>query len=347
MRKTGSDDIGGVCSRKDDKEINSKQKNQDDNCSRLGGTSDSLRNQDAFRSKINGITGALGNQAEVWSRLGGVSEALKRQETFWSRLNGITSALEKQAEIWSRLGGINDTYKNFPVYSEITSNIYEKYGASFLNDGKALPITSIEPVVNNYVSVIDASFNYGDVLSISPQGKIIYNDETFNKEDIEKRVEAYISDSKLLSSELSLEQRINNYLHYLHGQHPLICNFLLYILLPFVISLSVNCLSSDISEAKNITINNYGKLIIKGIKREIPIDLVEMKDIKCRIVSKDNLKVYKRKKVNSAVVYRLQFGDVVQIVLKHRNWSYIRYFDHMKEEYIEGWTLTRYLARTD
>ena len=195
MRKTGSDDIGGVCSRKDDKEINSKQKNQDDNCSRLGGTSDSLRNQDAFRSKINGITGALGNQAEVWSRLGGVSEALKRQETFWSRLNGITSALEKQAEIWSRLGGINDTYKNFPVYSEITSNIYEKYGASFLNDGKALPITSIEPVVNNYVSVIDASFNYGDVLSISPQGKIIYNDETFNKEDIEKRVEAYISDS--------------------------------------------------------------------------------------------------------------------------------------------------------
>lgn len=62
-----------------------------------------------------------------------------------------------------------------------------------------------------------------------------------------------------------------------------------------------------------------------------------------RIVTKDNLTVRTEMKKNSHIAGTLQTGNIVQIIRKERNWSYIMYSDPDNGDLFSGWTNTSYL----
>lgn len=62
-----------------------------------------------------------------------------------------------------------------------------------------------------------------------------------------------------------------------------------------------------------------------------------------RIVTKDNLVVREGEKVDSGINGKLNSRDVVQIVKKKRNWTYVFYSNYEDDLVIEGWVFTRYL----
>lgn len=66
-----------------------------------------------------------------------------------------------------------------------------------------------------------------------------------------------------------------------------------------------------------------------------------------RVVTKDELEVRRSSKMKSGVKYYLNFGDLVQIEHKNKNWTKISYTNMFTDEREIGWVLTRYIKRLD
>lgn len=101
---------------------------------------------------------------------------------------------------------------------------------------------------------------------------------------------------------------------------------------------------TNIQENYNIHIENAtfysDKEGIKWLNDELAKEHLEQN---YRIVTKDNLVVRTEKKKNSHIVETLHTGNIVQLIKKERNWSYIMYADPDNGDLFSGWTNTRYL----
>lgn len=91
--------------------------------------------------------------------------------------------------------------------------------------------------------------------------------------------------------------------------------------------------------------NNY---IVKTIKKEVrTIDIDNNFYNTFRIVIKDGLEVRRTSNLKSGIKYYLDFGDLVKIEHKNKNWTKIRYTNVFTGEEEIGWVLTRYIKRLD
>ena len=90
---------------------------------------------------------------------------------------------------------------------------------------------------------------------------------------------------------------------------------------------------------------NSDKTAIKWLNNELKQDVSVQITNNFRIVTKDDLDVREGKKVASRIKGKLNSKDVVQIIEKKRNWTYISYSNHKESEYVEGWVFTRYLKQ--
>lgn len=90
------------------------------------------------------------------------------------------------------------------------------------------------------------------------------------------------------------------------------------------------------SNSETYTVKN----INYELKREIPNEFRSV----FRIVVKDGLIVRDNKKVNSNINGILNSKDIIKIVEKNKNWTYIE-FTSEDDEFIEGWVFTRYLKQ--
>src|SRR5690625_4800840 len=101
---------------------------------------------------------------------------------------------------------------------------------------------------------------------------------------------------------------------------------------------------TNIQENYNIHIENAtfhsDKEGIKWLNDELTKEHLEQN---YRIVTKDNLAVRTEMKKNSHIVGTLQTGNIVQIIRKERNWSYVMYADPDNGDLFSGWTNTKYL----
>lgn len=64
-----------------------------------------------------------------------------------------------------------------------------------------------------------------------------------------------------------------------------------------------------------------------------------------RIVTKNELIVRDGKKLNTKINGKLNKSDVIQIVEKERNRTYIIFYNKENDEVIKGWVSTRYLKK--
>lgn len=97
--------------------------------------------------------------------------------------------------------------------------------------------------------------------------------------------------------------------------------------------------------------NEY-RAIEKNMKIEVNNTLIiniESKDVRDEFmkiygyVSTDKLIMRQTNKVNSRALYALEFGQVIKIIHKDRNWSLVEY--EREEEVIKGWVFTRYISK--
>ncbi len=89
----------------------------------------------------------------------------------------------------------------------------------------------------------------------------------------------------------------------------------------------------------------YTTKIAKQVVETINIDNNFYNEI--RIVVKDGLKVRQSNKMKSRVKYYLDFGSLVKLEYKNKNWSKISYTNIYTDEREFGWVLTRYIKKLD
>ncbi|GAJ41738.1 SH3 domain-containing protein [Saccharococcus caldoxylosilyticus] len=85
--------------------------------------------------------------------------------------------------------------------------------------------------------------------------------------------------------------------------------------------------------------------ILKQVRKEYKNKEYTFEELKpFRMVSTSQLTVRQTNKKNTKAIDTLHFGQVVRVIEKRKNWTFVAY---QKEdgEVVKGWVLTRYLEK--
>ena len=96
-------------------------------------------------------------------------------------------------------------------------------------------------------------------------------------------------------------------------------------------------IAEDTSKSDRESINWLNDELKKNVSQQITQNF--------RIVTKDDLAVRTGKGMDTRIKGQLNHGDVVQILEKKKNWTYVSFSNYKNEEVIEGWVFTRYLKQ--
>ena len=181
----------------------------------------------------------------------------------------------------------------------------------------------------------------------------IIEPEDLEKFDIENTLDGVIVD---INDGISLQQRVMVFVDKLKSKYPLIFMiFMMFVCSPIQSAIDDAVLGAIkgttipiIEQAKT---TDY-KVIKKNIKIEVNNTLninIESKDVRDELlkvygyVSTDSLIMRQSNKVRSRAVHTLNFGQVIKIIHKDRNWTLVEY--ESDEDVIRGWVFTRYISK--
>ncbi|MEA2019458.1 MAG: SH3 domain-containing protein [Campylobacterota bacterium] len=131
-------------------------------------------------------------------------------------------------------------------------------------------------------------------------------------------------------------------------KNPYIASFFLSVIFTIIINLMSSTIYDNIKPNIDNLINSkqyqysMKKEITKSINQTISNSQIK---VKFRIVKADVLNVRYAKSIKSKIISNLNFGEVVEIVKKEKNWCLIKRYDNESETSVQGWVSTRYLAR--
>lgn len=202
----------------------------------------------------------------------------------------------------------------------------------------------------------ESDYNTNDV-ELREDGTLVIGGETINHQELTQtvildtlnRLNGTISTQNKLFRQQndkieSQEENINILLKEISNlKNSRLKWFLLNIILPVILSILVNNFASPILQPYTDLPVQMVKKIMKTVTINSSISTVEL--AAHRYVILDKLKIWNGSKIKSLVVTYLKQGEVVRILNKKRNWTYILYIDCYSGKHILGWTLTRYLKK--
>jgi len=158
-----------------------------------------------------------------------------------------------------------------------------------------------------------------------------------------------------LNDYISLQQRIAGFANRIKAKYPVVYLLLLFLVLSPIQSAYNDAVSNLIrgttASSLQQTVSKDYKVIEKNIKIDVNNVLnvsIELRDIKDELlkrygyVSTDQLIVRQHNRVKSKALHTLEFGQVVEIIRKNRNWTLV---EHEGDEgLIRGWVFTRYIS---
>lgn len=140
-----------------------------------------------------------------------------------------------------------------------------------------------------------------------------------------------------------------DFLSHLFGQlaklKPAVRALLLYLLLPYIISIVAN-LTTPLYEQlwKDLTTPRAAgtKSEVRAVARRIfvPGELHQHRFVTAKILS-----VRQTARLRSPAVSTLRFGKVVRLLQKQKDWCFVEYVEDDSDKVLQGWVLSRYLAK--
>jgi len=181
----------------------------------------------------------------------------------------------------------------------------------------------------------------------------IIDAEDFEDFNVENSLDSAVID---LNDGVSFQEQIAEFINRFKTKNPVLA-ILMVIFVFSPVQAAINDAVRDLVKGVTIPIvehaqtNDY-KVIEKNMKIEVNNTLiinVESKDVRDEFmkiygyVSTDKLIMRQTNKVKSRALYTLEFGQVVRIIHKDRNWSLVEY--ESDEDIIQGWVFTRYISK--
>ncbi len=194
-----------------------------------------------------------------------------------------------------------------------------------------------------------------DKVKIKENGTVSYlNEDVDIAEDISNTVNKL---STSTDNNNSVEMKIHTFFKELKEGHPIVVVLItMFLLKPFYecyVDYTKNIISNTIVKIENKSQSEWNKnKVQKDIKREVGNEIYSNSNLYCqasdilkeyRFVTADYLNVRVNTSTSSRSVYRLEFGQVVRIINKDKNWTFIEYSDDENID-IKGWVYSRYLS---
>lgn len=249
---------------------------------------------------------------------------------------------------------------NFNTYNESLRGLED-----FLTINKSF-LSAFQNKAKNYID-LNATFAIDDIalhtkgieFSIRENVQLLKNvdfssivdsDDEF---DIESTLDEVVVD---LDSNISIQQKIFNILEKFKSANPIIVLLIYFFILSPLQSAYDDAVLNLITSNTKTTITEFNTSATKVVEKNIKVVVnnvlnvnvdsdVEKNQIlnKYRYVNTNELIIRKNKSVNSKPLYTLEFGQVVKLLYKNKNWTLIEYTDDGNN--IQGWVLTRYISR--
>jgi hypothetical protein len=173
---------------------------------------------------------------------------------------------------------------------------------------------------------------------LNSDGSVRGSNANYAINEIGNIVDSYLA-STASSEKISIEITLDNLLQDAVKKHPLIAKFLVYFLLPVLITILTN---KYFPEPVNFNRNTFEKNIKREV-RKIQVDNYFLNNY--RFVTNKSLDVWSSNSTKSKKMARLYFGQLVRVVRKKKNWALIEYQDKNGEVIITGWVFTRYVKK--
>lgn len=259
----------------------------------------------------------------------------------FSDLSSLTQSTKSYQKMLDSIGDISaiSKYQDTIKSNSLVADMLKDMIPSRINqDLSSLKINSLMESVaireNDYHEIIHtkATVEFDEVT--------ILEELTIMKEEV--------TDS-LNSNTVQIEEFIEKVQIFIIAQkNPYIASFFLSVIFTIILNLMSSTIYDNIKPNIDNLINSkqyqysMKKEIIKSISQTISNPQIK---IKFRIVKADVVMVRHGKSIKSKILSSLNFGEVVEIVRKEKNWCLVKRYDSENETSVQGWVFTRYLAR--
>jgi len=284
-------------------------------------------------------------QEDMQNRLNPISSIQQQLDSLnisafgdFSSLNQSTKSYQKMIDSIGDMSAISkyqDTIKSNSLVADMLKDVIP---SRINQDLSSLKLNSLMESVtirgNDYHKIIDA------------KSTVEFNEVTILEELTIMKEE--VTDS-LNSNTAQMEEFIEKVQVFIVSQkNPYIASFFLSVIFTIIINLMSSTIYDNIKPNIDNLINSkqyqhsMKKEITKSINQIISNPQIK---VKFRIVKADVLNIRYKKSTKSKIFSSLNFGEVVEIIKKEKNWCLIKRYDSESETSIQGWVSTRYLAR--
>lgn len=181
-----------------------------------------------------------------------------------------------------------------------------------------------------------------DNISINQDGSVSLAEETVTLDDINETVLGLLTED---GEKANLQVFLEGIAEKTKSLEGPIKTIILYFLLPYFIGILSTLTTPYYSNFLSPESNTNRQEIVKKIKKHT-LENFQFSGIHSfRFVKANVLNVRKKPTIKSEKIDELYLGQVVQIIQKKRNWTFIEYLDTATAEICSGWVFTRYLER--
>lgn len=208
--------------------------------------------------------------------------------------------------------------------------------------GISIDISAVENAVCNNLEIFKG-MDWSSI--ISP--------EDLKELDLENTLDGSVID---INDGISFQQKIVDFVNKIKTKYPIMFFLFLYFVLPPIQDAVVDGITQLIRGKTTPIIEQAQTTDYRAVEKNIKIEVnntlninIESKDVRDKLlkiygyVSTDKLIIRQTNKVKSRALYTLEFGQVVRIIHKDRNWTLVEY--ESDEDVIRGWVFTRYVSR--
>lgn len=208
--------------------------------------------------------------------------------------------------------------------------------------GLSLDISGIEEAIQNNLKIF-RGIDWSEII----------NSEDLEDLDIENVLDGAVID---INEGISFQQQVAEFINKLKSKSPVVFLIFYMLVVSPIQSAIDDAVLSVIRGTTETIIQQVQKTDYKVIEKRIKIEVhntlninIESQDaiddlIKIYgYVSNDKLIMRQSNKVKSRALYTLEFGQVVKIIHKDRNWTLVEY--ESGEDVIRGWVFTRYISK--
>ncbi|WP_178090919.1 SH3 domain-containing protein [Plesiomonas shigelloides] len=182
-------------------------------------------------------------------------------------------------------------------------------------------------------------------IEVHADGQVTIDSVLVSQENIQEIAQQVISNSIEIRA-LQFEQYVDSLINEIRSlKDPTRQRLLAWLIYPLIVGLVLSVVNPVADYYIKESLNSDEKrLVVKDVSKAITNTIGNKEYLSSfRIVTTTSLNVRKLGSTKSDVVGKLYLGDVVEVIEKGRNWSFVSWQDTESDVLVRGWVFSRYL----